>query len=158
MFTYFCRLGKREKGQSLVEFALVLPILLLLILGIVDFGMAFYGLVTVNTAAREGARRGVLEGKDKDDVINAAYKTVKTLPDLQGLDDITTKGKLKMEINGKEVYPNDNAEFPDSGEDLTVLVSYKYDLITPLPAFLPAFINIEDNRLTLKGQISMVRE
>lgn len=50
------KIGKREEGQSLVEFALVLPILLLLIVAIVDFGWVFMAKITVNNAAREGAR------------------------------------------------------------------------------------------------------
>ena len=43
------------KGQSLVEFALVLPILLLIIMGVFDLGRLFYIKVALNSAAREGA-------------------------------------------------------------------------------------------------------
>ena len=46
----------REEGQSLVELALVLPILITILLGIIQFGAVFNGLVVVNAAAREGAR------------------------------------------------------------------------------------------------------
>ena len=42
-------------SQSLVEFALVLPILLLLILGVMDFGRMFYTQMVLTNAAREGA-------------------------------------------------------------------------------------------------------
>lgn len=45
-----------QKGQSMVELALVLPILLLLFMGIVQFGFIFNGHITVTSAAREGAR------------------------------------------------------------------------------------------------------
>jgi Flp pilus assembly protein TadG len=49
---------RRQKGQAITEFALILPFLLLLIGGIVDFGLAFFiGQMTEN-AAREGARVG----------------------------------------------------------------------------------------------------
>ena len=47
---------RKEKGQSFVEFALVLPILILLVLGIIQFGIIFYGQVTITSAAREAAR------------------------------------------------------------------------------------------------------
>lgn len=47
---------KRESGQSAVEFALVLPILLLLVCGIIDFGWLFYNQLSVENACREGAR------------------------------------------------------------------------------------------------------
>ena len=48
-----------RRGQSLVEFTLVLPLFLLLVAGMVDFGMALYSNMTVLNAAREGARLSV---------------------------------------------------------------------------------------------------
>ena len=49
-----------ERGAALVEFALVLPLLLVVIAGIVDFGFAFQRYEVVTNAAREGARMAVL--------------------------------------------------------------------------------------------------
>ena len=49
-----------ERSQSLVEFSLVLPVLLLLALGIVDFGMGFKSYVELTNATREGARYAVV--------------------------------------------------------------------------------------------------
>ena len=57
----FSSLRKKQDGQSMVEFALVLPLLLLLVLGIIQFGFIFNGMVTVTSAAREGARFGVVK-------------------------------------------------------------------------------------------------
>ena len=54
------KLRKEEDGQSLVEFALVLPILLMLLCGIIDFGWLYYNQITLNNAAREGARYAVI--------------------------------------------------------------------------------------------------
>jgi Flp pilus assembly protein TadG len=53
------RKKRRSGGQSLVEFALVLPVFLLLLGGIIDFGFMFYSRITVINAAREGARSAV---------------------------------------------------------------------------------------------------
>jgi Flp pilus assembly protein TadG len=50
----------RERGAAAVEFALVLPILLTLTLGAIDFGWFFYIDQLVTNAAREGARAGTL--------------------------------------------------------------------------------------------------
>ena len=50
----------RESGQAMVEFALVLPILLALLCGIIDFGWVYYNQITLNNAAREGARYAVV--------------------------------------------------------------------------------------------------
>lgn len=45
-----------ERGTAAVEFALLMPLLLLLVLGVIDFGRAFNAKLTVTHAAREGAR------------------------------------------------------------------------------------------------------
>jgi len=45
---------KRKKGQALVEFALALPLLLILILGVLEFGRAFQTKIVLTNAAREG--------------------------------------------------------------------------------------------------------
>ena len=57
-----------EKGAELVEFALVLPLLLLVMFGIVDFGLLFQRYEAVTNAAREGARIAVLPGYGQADV------------------------------------------------------------------------------------------
>lgn len=49
----------RQKGQGLTEFALILPILLLLLLGIIEAGRIIWAYITVQTAAREAARYAV---------------------------------------------------------------------------------------------------
>lgn len=49
---------KKEKGQGLVEFALILPFLLVLVVGIVEMGVILNRQITVVNAAREGARFG----------------------------------------------------------------------------------------------------
>ena len=54
------RMRKSEAGQSMVEMALVLPILLLLVGGIMDFGWLFYNQLALTNAAREGARYAVI--------------------------------------------------------------------------------------------------
>lgn len=48
----------RTRGQGLVEFALVLPVFLLLLLGMMEFGIAFNRQLTLEYATREGARTG----------------------------------------------------------------------------------------------------
>jgi Flp pilus assembly protein TadG len=50
---------RNERGASAVEFALVLPLLLLVIAGVVDFGRALFTQVILTNAAREGARAAI---------------------------------------------------------------------------------------------------
>ena len=52
----------KSKGQALTEFALILPILLLLILGIIEGARIIWAFVTVQNAAREAARYAVTAG------------------------------------------------------------------------------------------------
>lgn len=106
------RRGEGEKGQSLAEFALVLPIFLILIFAIVDFGMGFHAWITVTNSAREGARLGAVRAdapsieqrvRDTSDALDQAQLTV-SVTNAQG----------------------------DPGESVVVDVDYQYDLITPL--------------------------
>lgn len=53
---------RRQRGQTLVEFALVLPIMFTVVFGIIEFCFLFESVDTVNFAAREGARVGAVLG------------------------------------------------------------------------------------------------
>jgi hypothetical protein len=58
-----------QSGAELIEFALVFPLLLLVVLGIIDFGFLFQRYEVVTNAAREGARVRVLPGYVDEDVV-----------------------------------------------------------------------------------------
>lgn len=57
---------RKEKGQATVEFALVLPLLILLIFGMMDFGWLFYNKIEVNNASREGARYAAIHWNESN--------------------------------------------------------------------------------------------
>lgn len=68
---------KNERGQTMTELALVLPILVVLVLGIAQFGLAFNNYVTLTDAARAAARKGAVSRQASDpttDCQNAGYK------------------------------------------------------------------------------------
>ena len=52
---------RNQKGASAVEFAIILPILIALFFGIVDFGLLIYDKQVITNASREGARAGVVQ-------------------------------------------------------------------------------------------------
>lgn len=106
------RTGKREGGQSLVEFALVLPIFLLVLFAIVDFGMAFHAWITVTNSAREGARVGAVRASEAD-IEQRVRDTAESLD----------QDDLLVTVSNAEGVP---------GESVVVDVSYGYSLITPL--------------------------
>jgi Flp pilus assembly protein TadG len=51
--------ARRCRGQALIEFAFVMPVTLLLLLGIIDFGRAYVASIALEGAAREGARLAI---------------------------------------------------------------------------------------------------
>jgi Flp pilus assembly protein TadG len=55
---------KNERGQALVEFALVIPIFLMLLLGILQFGIIFNNYITLTDAARAGSRVAAVSRND----------------------------------------------------------------------------------------------
>ncbi|NCN42551.1 hypothetical protein GW916_15040 [bacterium] len=56
----------RMKGQSLVEFAIILPLLILIIMGIVDFGWLLHQQIQIDAAARAGGRRGAVGASNEE--------------------------------------------------------------------------------------------
>ncbi len=59
MTAYSSRL-RNEGGQAIVEFALVLPILMAILLGIIQFGIIFNNYITLTDATRAGARKAAV--------------------------------------------------------------------------------------------------
>jgi Flp pilus assembly protein TadG len=61
---------ERQRGAAMVEMAIILPLLLLLVFGIIEFSVMFYDKAMLTNASREGARLGVLFNHP-DDIPNA---------------------------------------------------------------------------------------
>ena len=76
------RLDRRaaENGASLAEFALVLPLLLILLFGIVEFGIAFNRAQAVEAGAREGARLASLQSTTQADIDSRVTATLAGIP------------------------------------------------------------------------------
>jgi Flp pilus assembly protein TadG len=64
----------RPRGQSTLEFALILPLLMLLVLGIVDFSRVFIAANTLTQASKEGARWGSLNWNDQPGICTQTEK------------------------------------------------------------------------------------
>ena len=107
------RLINENRGQALVELALIMPILIMLLFGIIEFGRVFNAYLIVNNASREGARTASV-GADNLTIIN---KVKQTVPNLD-------QSKLSVEI-----LPLSNRK---RGEPVTVTVKYSIKLYAPL--------------------------
>ena len=64
----------KSRGQSMIEFALILPVILLVLVGVADLGRVYHETVTLYNAAREGARQAVRNYLSAADVINATIR------------------------------------------------------------------------------------
>ena len=64
---------RNENGSSSIEFALILPVLVLLLLGIFQFGLAYNNYLAITHAAREGARMAAVGQFDQAAVAAQAY-------------------------------------------------------------------------------------
>jgi Flp pilus assembly protein TadG len=78
----------RQGGQAMVEFAMMLPLLVVLAVGILEFGMLFKDHVGIHYAAREGARAGAAASRNPNadcTILRAVSTTMQTMPydDLQ---------------------------------------------------------------------------
>lgn len=68
------RWREAERGASLVEFALVVPLLTMFLFGIVQFGIAYDKQQSINSGAREGARLGALGDSTLADIADRAVE------------------------------------------------------------------------------------
>ena len=105
------RYGDGEAGESMVEFALVLPVLLLVLVGVVQFALVHHAQNVVTTAAQEGARLAAAEGGDAIDGEQRAR-------------DVLGSG---LGQNGDDF----EVAAIDDGETVTVGASGEYPLIFP---------------------------
>jgi Flp pilus assembly protein TadG len=53
---------RNQKGVAMVEFAIALPLILLLLCGTIEFGVLFYNKQVITNASREGVRAGIVKG------------------------------------------------------------------------------------------------
>jgi hypothetical protein len=91
-------IGSGERGASVVEFALVVPIFVLLLLGIIDFGMAFNDYNKVRQGVREGARQIVVADWSTDGCTtgSSSARAACVTRARIGLDDVDTKVKIVL--------------------------------------------------------------
>jgi hypothetical protein len=85
------RRKRSGSGQALIEFALVLPLLLLLIINVVNFGGLFYAWVTVTNATRAGAQKLLMAG---------AYATSPPPPSLSAVATVVTDDLISLPNRG----------------------------------------------------------
>ena len=114
---HFRKIIHNQRGQTLVELALILPILVILLMSTIEFGRIFFTYLTITNASREAVRSTVIHtGKDNayiEQKVSAAASWLDT-------DDLIL-----------EVTPSTPAH-RTTGVPLTVKVTYPVELFTPV--------------------------
>jgi len=107
---------QNNRGVAAVEFAICLPILILLVCGSIEFGLMFYNKQVITNASREGVRAGIVEG-----TVNA---------DIEQIVKNYCTGKL-INLNGANELQTDavTVSAPDGNNDRTVSVTYDYNFL-----------------------------
>jgi hypothetical protein len=113
------RFRNTEAGQALVEFTLILPIFLILLFAIVDFGRGFYTWLLVTNAAREGARVAAVQSDNAtiNQRIHDSY--CDNYPSSCALD------------SSKLTISKTNVQGP-RGEPVEISLTYDFEFVTPM--------------------------
>lgn len=143
------RRSNRRRGQAMVEFALVIPIFMLVLSGILDFGFALFSRMTVINAARDGARAAIMVSNTSTIPLVAQTNAIATAA--QGgiavtvtVDPSPAKGDvtcLRTTVsvtsppfcgNWNKYDLTTNPTGPQSGDSVSVTVHYTYKMFFPL--------------------------
>ena len=106
------RIRNNEEGQTLVEFALVAPILFLILFGIVQYGIAFKHSIALTDAVRSGARQATVSRNAPDPVAATKTAVLKAGSDLDS-------SKLNVTVTAPPWQP---------GATVTVTATYPYSI------------------------------
>ena len=138
------RVINNEKGASAVEFAIVLPVLVIMVFGIIEFGIVFYNKAMITNACREAARTAivyrtpVLDETQMQKELNSVVKTYLAAPsDPSGSTTILIPGSTPAP---EPVLLPPNKTCFDPGVELDVTLGYDYSFIM-LPDFLADFFS-----------------
>jgi Flp pilus assembly protein TadG len=135
--------SKSENGSAMVEMALVLPILLLVLFGITEFGLVFVRYQVILSSAQEGARTASLFRPhcNSDDVYIDVVTSV-----------VSSANKLGMELLEEDLTVDGACV---AGGNVTVQVTYKHRL-----DFLAGFLGLlgDDRDLPLTAVVTMLNE
>ena len=131
-----------QEGQALIETTFMILAVLLLLMGIIEFGFLFYAYVRVSNATREGARAGSLwlmyreftgpHGSYEPTLCDTVSGAV--LSEVSGINDVT------ITLEEGPVICDDTDLTPEAGEPITVTATYNFTL--PVVSALPIIRDI----------------
>jgi Flp pilus assembly protein TadG len=114
---------RNESGQAMVEFAIVLPILLVLVFGIIQFGITFNRYMTLTDAVRNGSRQAAVSRTSPNPASVAEARVRSAASDLPDASDATV---LQVTVTPHDPISG-SATFVQGG-DVTVKATYPYSI------------------------------
>lgn len=123
--------NKSERGQSLVELAISLVVLLFLLSGIVEFGLAFFQFVQLRDAAQEGALYGSTKPDDVAGIMDRIEGSSNTPIDLPTE---IANGTVTVQIRINDVHAPGTSDYDNracEGNAIKVRVSYTHNVFMP---------------------------
>lgn len=124
---------KNQNGVALVEFGLILPLLILLIFGIIEFSLLLYNQQVITNASREGARAGVIVRVPRvtnQEIIDQVKSYARSHLITFGHDTLEDSDIALLPVNDDPSTFNPTTERCRTfGCDLRVAVSYNYDFL-----------------------------
>jgi len=124
--------ARRSFGQSMVEFALLLPLFVLVVVGIFDLGRAFFAFIAISNGAREGARIYTFQPEitDLSDVTFAITREIGTSPGFIPVDILKiTSIDLQCGSAYSPITSDAELEACPGQQPFRVTVTYTQDLI-----------------------------
>jgi PKD repeat protein len=125
-----CPPAPRASGQALTEFALIVPVMLLLLLMAVDFGRLFFSYIQISNAAREGAAYAAQQ--PTDDVTIADYVDAETNSQRQAGEGALAVTVTCADTAGSTIACSDAPGGAGRGNTVTVAVNEGFSFLTPL--------------------------
>jgi hypothetical protein len=123
--------GNLEKGQSLVELAISFPVMLLLLLGTIDFGMALTSFTLLRDAAQEGALYGSFNPNNRIEIESRARNISPDDSDALFFKPVELKNTDLVSIEILTSGENCQGDTRGEANSLTVRASYRYPLLMP---------------------------
>ncbi len=145
--TYRRRLVQATDGVATIEAAIVMSLLLMILLGTLEFGLLFSAKYAITNAAREGARYGVIYKVDQN--TNDRIPPIALSPSIEQKVTGILTNLLPPDSFEVQVVDNLGYQTGDAGQDLTVIVTY-HNVWDFLGGFIP---QLED--ITLTSQHTM---
>ena len=120
-----------ERGQSLVELAITLPILILLLLGTLDFGMAIFSYSMLRDAAQEGAFYGSFNPANVAEIENRARNISPRTNDEVFSSPVRLTDKDLVQVSVKTLGGACQGAKNGTANSIQVKVFYKYPILMP---------------------------